>query len=151
MNYKNKTDVRRKGEFGYDPDSVVREGEQLQVQGLGGLESQARSLLSRIGITQDGTHEGGRLIIDPVIRAQIRQAAADRYATLTLGQLDLEEFTGSEGSMAGLTPDFFRSKLSGDGSMKRPYIVRSYDDLPEKAKTGDYAIVNGVFEKIEVQ
>ena len=28
MNYKNKTDVRRKGEFGYDPDSVVRSNER---------------------------------------------------------------------------------------------------------------------------
>ena len=134
-----------------DPDSVVREGEQMQVRGLGGIGAEARALLSRLGITTEGTYEGGMLIIDPAVRADIRASAALRFADLTGTQKDLEKFTAEEGARAGLTPDFFRSQLKGDGSMKRPFIVDSLADLPSSAKTGDYAIVDGSFQEIKEQ
>jgi len=134
-----------------DPESVVREGEQLQVRGLGGLGAEARSLLSKLGISQEGNYEGGLLIIDPAVRAQIRQVAADKFAEISTEQYAREKFTIEEGSRAGLTPDFFRSKIVGSGTMKRPYIVSSIDELPDTAKAGEYAVINGVFSTIEEQ
>lgn len=134
-----------------DPESVVREGEQLQVRGLGGLGAEARSLLSKLGISQEGNYEGGLLIIDPAVRAQIRQVAADKFAEISTEQYAREKFTTEEGSRAGLTPDFFRSKIVGSGTMKRPYIVSSIDELPDTAKAGEYAVINGVFSTIEEQ
>lgn len=131
-----------------DPDSVVREGEQMQVRGLGGIGAEARGLLSRLGIGVEGTYEGGMLIIDPTVRADIRKAAAVRFADLTQGQADLEAFTKEEGARAGLTPDFFKSYTSGTGTMKKPFVVNSLDELPSSAKTGDYAIVNGIFQQV---
>ena len=134
-----------------DPASVVREGEQMQVKSLGGIGAEARSFLSRLGITQEGTYEGGLLIIDPTVREEIRQASASRFADLVKGQVELEQFTADEGARAGLTPDFFKSNLSGEGTLKRPYIVQDLSELPNTAKDGDYAIVNGVFQKISEQ
>jgi len=131
-----------------DPDSVVREGEQMQVRGLGGIGAEARGLLSRLGIGVEGTYEGGMLIIDPTVRADIRKAAAVRFADLTQGQADLEAFTKEEGARAGLTPDFFKSYTSGTGTIKKPFVVNSLDELPSSAKTGDYAIVNGIFQQV---
>jgi len=131
-----------------DPASVVREGEQMQVRSLGGIGAEARALLSRLGITQEGTYEGGLLIIDPTVREDIRNASASRFADLVQGQVELEQFTIDEGARAGLTPDFFKSNLTGKGTLKRPYIVKDLSELPDTAKTGDYAIVNGVFQKI---
>ena len=69
-----------------DPDSVVREGEQMQVRGLGGIGSEARAFLSRLGVTTEGTYEGGMLIIDAPIRANIREAAALRFGDLAKSQ-----------------------------------------------------------------
>jgi len=131
-----------------DPDSVVREGEQMQVRGLGGIGAEARGLLSRLGIGVEGTYEGGMLIIDPTVREDIRKAAAVRFADLTQGQADLETFTKEEGGRAGLTPDFFKSYISGTGTMKKPFVVQDLSELPASAKTGDYAIVNGIFQQI---
>lgn len=134
-----------------DPDSVVREGEQMQVRGLGGIGSEARAFLSRLGITTEGTYEGGMLIIDAPIRANIREAAALRFGDLAKSQASLEDYTAAEGARAGLSTDFFKSKIKGDGNMKRPYVVNSLDDLPETAKSGDYAVVNGIFMQIREQ
>ena len=134
-----------------DPDSVVREGEQMQVQGLGGIGSQARSFLSRIGVDTEGAYDGGMLIIDAPIRAAIREAAALRFGDLAKTQYGLEKYTADEGSRAGLSLDFFKSKLKGDGDMKRPYVVNSLDDLPDEAKSGDYVVLNGVFTQIREQ
>lgn len=134
-----------------DPDSVVREGEQMQVKGLGGIGAEARALLSRLGVTTEGTYEGGMLIINPEIRANIREAAALRYGDLAKSQAALEKYTSEEGSRAGLSTDFFKSKIKGDGNMKRPYVVNSIDDLPDTAKSGDYAVINGVFMQIREQ
>jgi hypothetical protein len=134
-----------------DPDSVVREGEQMQVRGLGGIGAEARGLLSRLGIGVEGTYDGGMLIIDPTVREDIRNAAAVRFADLTQGQADLEAFTKEEGGRAGLTPDFFKSYISGTGTMKKPFVVQDLSELPSSAKTGDYAIVNGVFQQISEQ
>lgn len=131
-----------------DPDSVVREGEQMQVRGLGGIGAEARGLLSRLGIGVEGTYEGGMLIIDPTVREDIRKAAAVRFADLTQGQVELETFTKEEGGRAGLTPDFFKSYVSGTGTMKKPFVVQDLSELPNTAKDGDYAIVNGVFQQI---
>lgn len=134
-----------------DPDSVVREGEQMQVRGLGGIGSEARAFLSRLGVTTEGTYEGGMLIIDAPIRANIREAAALRFGDLAKSQASLEDYTAAEGARAGLSTDFFKSKIKGDGNMKRPYVVNSLDDLPETAKSGDYAVVNGIFMQIREQ
>lgn len=134
-----------------DPDSVVREGEQMQVRGLGGIGSEARAFLSRLGVTTEGTYEGGMLIIDAPIRANIREAAALRFGDLAKSQASLEDYTAAEGARAGLSTDFFKSKIKGDGNMKRPYVVNSLDDLPETAKSGEYAVVNGIFMQIREQ
>lgn len=134
-----------------DPDSVVREGEQMQVRGLGGIGAEARALLSRIGVNTEGAYDGGMLIIDPTIRANIREAAGLRFADLAKSQASLEEYTAAEGARAGLSSDFFKSKIEGDGNIKRPYVVNSLDDLPEAAKSGDYAVVNGVLMQIREQ
>jgi hypothetical protein len=56
-----------------DPASVVREGEQMQVRSLGGIGAEARALLSRLGITQEGTYEGGLLIIVNGVFQQISE------------------------------------------------------------------------------
>jgi hypothetical protein len=134
-----------------DPDSVVREGEQMQVRGLGGIGSEARAFLSRLGVTTEGTYEGGMLIIDAPIRANIREAAALRFGDLAKSQAALEDYTADEGARAGLSTDFFKSKIKGDGNIKRPYVVNTLDDLPETAKSGEYAVVNGVFMQIREQ
>ncbi len=134
-----------------DPDSVVREGEQMQVRGLGGIGSEARAFLSRLGVTTEGTYEGGMLIIDAPIRANIREAAALRFGDLAKSQAALEDYTAAEGARAGLSTDFFKSKIKGDGNVKRPYVVNTLDDLPETAKSGEYAVVNGVFMQIREQ
>ena len=134
-----------------DPDSVVREGEQMQVQGLGGVGAKARALLSKIGVSTEGTYDGGMLLLTKEIRSAIRDASALRYADLAKSQAALERYTADEGSRAGLSTDFFKSKIKGDGDMKRPYVVNTLDDLPETAKSGDYAVVNGVFMQIREQ
>ena len=134
-----------------DPESVVREGEQLQGRGLGGLGAEARSLLSKLGISQEGNYEGGLLIIDPAVRQEIRQVAADKFAAISTEQYAREKFTTEEGERAGLTPDFFRSKIGGSGTMQKPYVVASVDELPDNAKSGQYAVIDGVFSQIAVE
>lgn len=131
-----------------DPESVVREGEQMQVRSLGGLSAEVRSLLSRMGLQQEGTVDEGVLVLDPSVRATIRDIAAQKFADLSADQLVLEAFTSAEGARAGLDDDFFSRETTGDGSQKRPYIAATEADLPDDVKVGDYVVVGRNFFRI---